>query len=235
MATSRAFTLNATGEPLVPGETIPGTTQYGLIAVQNLNSYVDFVGSGLTWYNGPDEDANPAFNFANEGYVICITGNTTAPVGANGVVTNQYGNPVGIKFYRSVDKTEASFIALASAVTGKAYNTGNAAAADLALSGIASTWITESSITYTQISWYRDRYLNQPNNCPTMAEGQNLYLGSDDKIYWNQNGSLFSTELDEGLVDQDGLIGDVTGQSTGTVYTVSYGVLSATGKSCGIL
>lgn len=225
MATSRAFTLNASGEPLEPNNTINGTTQIGLIAVQNLNSYVDFVGSGLKWYNGPDEDANPAFSFANEGYIICAPGSTSSPDGTT----------APFKFYRSVDKTEASFIALASAVTDKVYLSGNAAAADLELLGIASTWITESSITYTQISWYRDRYLDQPNNCPTMAEGQNLYLGSDNKIYWNQNGSLFSTELGEGLVDQDGIIGNVMGQSTGTVYTVSYGLLSATGKSCGIL
>ena len=68
-----------------------------------------------------------------------------------------------------------------------------------------------------------------------MPEGQKLYLGSDNLIYWNQNQSLFSTELGEGIVDQMGIFIGITNQDAGRVYTVSYGVLSTTSKSCGIL
>lgn len=173
MATSRAFTLNATGEPLIAGEPISGTTQYGLIAVQNLGASVDFVGSGLKWYNGPDEDANPAFNFANAGYVVCTIGTTSSPDGTT--------SP--IKFFRSADKSESAFIALATAVTGRAYTNGNDAAADLLTSGIASTWeTTQTEVTYNAISV-------RSSACSTTYF---LYFGSDNKYYSNQSGSLFT-------------------------------------------
>ena len=219
MATSRAFTKNL-------GAPIFGTAQVGNIAYTLPGSTIDFTATGLKWYNGPDEDANPAFNFANAGYVICAEGSTSSPDGTT--------SP--IKFYRSNDKTESSFINLVEGIIVGKFLTGNDAAAALTNAGYFSSWeTTQQNITYTQISWYRDRYLDQLTNCPTMAEGQNLYIGSDNKIYWNQNGSLFSTELGEGLVDQDGIIGGVMDQPTGRVYTVSYGLLSATSKSCAIL
>ncbi len=177
MATSRAFTLNASGEPLIAGEPIAGTTQYGLIAVQNLNYNVDFVGSGLKWYNGPDEDANPAFNFANEGYVIAVQGSTSSPDGTT----------APFKFYRSADKTEASYIALASAVTGKSYASGNDAADDLDLLGIASTWNSNQSVivSYTL-------FLARTGAC---SQDVAMYYGSNGKYYTNQSGDLYTGYL----------------------------------------
>jgi hypothetical protein len=177
MATSRAFALNATGEPLVPGETITGTTQYGLIAVQNLNYNVDFVGSGLKWYNGPDEDANPAFNFANEGYVIAVQGSTSSPDGTT----------APFKFYRSADKTEASYINLAEAITGNKYATGNDAAEGLDLLGIASTWNSNQSVivTYTM-------FMARMGAC---SQDTAFYYGSNGRYYTNQSGDLYTGYL----------------------------------------
>ena len=221
MATSRAFTKNL-------GAPIAGTAQVGNIAYTLPGSTINFAATGLKWYNGPDEsDIVVGNGIENDfaGYVICVEGTTT----------DKDGGTSPIKFYKSQGKTEAAFIELANAIVPGNYPTGNDAAVALSNGGYFSTWeTTQQQITYTEIMWYRDRNINSVD-CPTMAEGQRLYLGNDNKIYWNQTASLFSTELDEGIVDQEGLFTNFTGYQTGRVYRVEYGVLIATPKNCAIL
>jgi hypothetical protein len=167
MATSRAFTKNLGGP-------IAGTTQVGNLAYANPGEYVDYVGSGLKWYNGPDEDANPTFGFANDGYVIGVEGSVSSPDGST----------APFKFYRSNGKTEQAFIDLVAAVTGQRYGTGADAAAALQTSNIISTWTSNENlnVSYSQFS------------ARTSACGQTniYYYGSDNKYYINQMGDLFT-------------------------------------------
>lgn len=221
MAISRAFAKNV-------GAPISGTAQIGNIAYTLPGSTINFAATGLKWYNGPDEaDIVTGNGIAGDfaGYVIGIEGTTSSPDGTT--------SP--IKFYKSNGKTEAAFIELAQTITGASYASGNDAAAGLSALGHASTWeVTGPAITYTQFDWYRDTNIGV-SACPTGVEVQKLQLGSDNKIYFDTSGSLFQTELQEGIVDYFGLFSAFTGLNSGRVYTVNSGVLTATTKSCDIL
>jgi hypothetical protein len=221
MAISRAFTRNL-------GAPISGTVQVGDIAYTLPGTTIDFAATGLKWYNGPDEaDIVTGNGIAGDfaGYVIGIEGNTSSPDGTT--------SP--IKFYKSNGKTEQAFIELAQTITGVSYTNGNDAAAGLSALGHASTWEnTAPPVTYTQIDWYKDTNIDI-SACPTGVETQKLQLGSDNKIYFDTSGSLFQTELQEGIVDYFGLFSPFTGLNSGRVYTVNSGVLTATTKSCDVL
>lgn len=221
MAISRAFTRNI-------GAQIPGTVQVGDIAYTLPGTTIDFAATGLKWYNGPDEaDIVTGNGIAGDfaGYVIGVEGNTSSPDGTT--------SP--IKFHKSNGKTEAAFIELAQTITGASYASGNDAAAGLSALGHASTWeVTGPAITYTQFDWYRDTNIGV-SACPTGVETQKLQLGSDNKVYSDTSGTLFNTELQEGIVDQLGLFSAFTGHGAGKVYTVNSGVLIATPKQCEIL
>ena len=108
MATVRTFAYNS-------GAGITGTTQVGYIAA---GATADSYGAGLTWWKGPDEDL---------GYVICHTS------GARTAGQNEYVVPAPtIGFWRTLEKTDNSFIAFCNSV----FKQNFANASD------ASTWLT---------------------------------------------------------------------------------------------
>jgi hypothetical protein len=102
MATSRPFAYNT-------GSTISGTEQIGDLAIGvDLERYDEDWG-GVKWWMGPDEDL---------GYVI-----------AQSVPSGNQPNPVGIPayvgFFRSVTKTEQSFVNLTNIILGTSFTTGD--------------------------------------------------------------------------------------------------------------
>ena len=88
MPTARPFAYNTGAKP-------GGTKKIGNLTIGLPTA--GFVGTGLNWWNGPDEDL---------GYVICksVPGNTQP--------TTVPGTNASVSFFRSKQKTEASFLAL---------------------------------------------------------------------------------------------------------------------------
>lgn len=139
MPTARPFTY------LAPGLDLPNTIRYGTILV-GLNG-LDIPGSGLNWFNGPDEDL---------GYVIAHNGGTGRTYGNNtGPVI---GESVG--FWRSSTKDEISFLGLANKVTGQGFTSGLDAKNWLESNGY---WTSYLSIDTLVVGWdasYDKRSIN---------------------------------------------------------------------------
>ena len=91
------------------GAPIPGTAQIGDLAIGYPDS--GFVGSGLKWWNGPDEDL---------GYVIAKPDPSGSHIGAD-------GEAAYLGFHRSLEKTEGSLISLVESLYGQTFITGSAA------------------------------------------------------------------------------------------------------------
>ena len=86
-----------------PGDTIPGTLQFGDLAIGVDEQEYSADPGGVTWFMGPDEDP---------GYIICapvITGDHSTPSGNVGTV----------RFWRSKTKDDAGFVRLANYVSSK--------------------------------------------------------------------------------------------------------------------
>jgi hypothetical protein len=128
MVASRPFAYN-------PGSPIPGTEQYGSLAVGVLNEpYTDNYG-GVIWWNGPEEGS---------GYVIAQS------VPDNSQPTPVFGVTASVGFYRSEFYTEPSYIELANIVTGQNFTSGNEAATWLFNNGYWTSWpITTPGVTPT--------------------------------------------------------------------------------------
>ena len=94
MATARPFAYNI-------GLGITGTAQVGFLAVGTPTA--GFASTGLTWWNGPDEDL---------GYVIA------QPVPGDTQPTPVSGVSASVGFFRSAALTDPSFISIANAVAG---------------------------------------------------------------------------------------------------------------------
>ncbi len=100
MATTRLFCYNPH-----PAPTIPGTEQIGDIAAVVGNVTPD---ATLEWWNGPNEDP---------GYIIAYTEPTgNRPNAPERILAVNYTCHIG--FFRTPDKTDASFIQLTQLVTG---------------------------------------------------------------------------------------------------------------------
>lgn len=98
MATSRPFAYN-------PGSVLPGTEQYGTIAVGTGDNPYDQNYGGLQWWSGPDEDL---------GYCIGTSvpsGDQPTPLGNIGTVT----------FWRTNSFDENEFIELSEVITGENF------------------------------------------------------------------------------------------------------------------
>ena len=116
MATARPFAYNT-------GSTISGTVQVGDLAIGTPD--IGFEATELEWWNGADEDL---------GYVIAgSVPDDSQPTPVSGVTAS-------VQFWRSVDKTEASFIILANYITGQTFLTGNDASDYLTLNGYWNSW-----------------------------------------------------------------------------------------------
>jgi hypothetical protein len=102
MSTSRPFAYNT-------GSTLPFTIQVGDIAVGDGDVRYDQDYGGLRWWNGPDEDL---------GYVI-------AHITPSGEQPNPLRVPAYIGFWRSVNKTDNSFIELTNTLFNQTFTNGN--------------------------------------------------------------------------------------------------------------
>jgi hypothetical protein len=98
MPTSRPFAYNT-------GSSIGGTEQVGDLAIGFPS--VGFISTGLEWWNGPDEDL---------GYVIAV------PVPDDSQPTPVMGTLASVKFFRTPNFTEGSFVDLAEYVAKNIAN-----------------------------------------------------------------------------------------------------------------
>lgn len=86
-----------------PGETIPGTLQFGELAIGVDEQEYSADPGGVTWFMGPNEDL---------GWIVCVpveTGNHPTPSGRVGTV----------RFWRSKTRDDAGFVKLANYVSSK--------------------------------------------------------------------------------------------------------------------
>ena len=122
MATVRTFAYNS-------GAGITGTTQVGYIAA---GATADSYGAGLTWWKGPDEDL---------GYVICHTS------GARTAGQNEYVVPAPtIGFWRTLEKTDNSFIAFCNSVFKQNFANASDASTWLTINGYWSSYSSSISL-----------------------------------------------------------------------------------------
>jgi len=130
LATARSFAYNA-------GTGVTGTTQVGFIAAGNASQNY---GSGLTWWNGPDEDL---------GYVICHTsGGRTAGQGTINVPSPTIG------FWRSAAKTDPSFLTLCNNLFGQNFSDTSTAKTWLNTNGYWTSYA--ASIVTTNLALHLD-------------------------------------------------------------------------------
>ena len=174
MAISRAFAFSPNGSSF-PGDQF--VQRVGDIVYLEPGQTINFAATGLAWYNGPDEDDNVTGNgIPNDfaGYVVCVEGVTTA-AGS--------GTQVPFKFYKSNGKNESAFIALATAITGQFYATGNDAANGLIAAGHATNWpISQQQITYSA-------FYARESPCGDLTI---FYVGSDGRYYINESGDRYT-------------------------------------------
>jgi hypothetical protein len=127
MPLDRAFTYNTGAAP-------SGTTKVSDITVKG---YTSIYNSGYNWIPGPDESL---------GYVITYRDLArTRPV-----KSNAYTSP--LIFYRSLDKTESSFVQLTNNLLGTSVSTGDDANNVLRAAGYWSSW----GLTIEGLSLYYD-------------------------------------------------------------------------------
>ena len=142
MPISRPFAYNT-------GSTISGTIQVGDLAIGTPN--IGFQATGLEWWNGADEDL---------GYVIAgSVPDDSQPTPISGVTAS-------VQFWRSIDKTEASFIEIANYITGQSFGSGNDASTYLTTNGYWNSWVLISP-TPTPTSTPTPTPTITPTNTPT--------------------------------------------------------------------
>lgn len=133
MATARPFAYNT-------GTGITGTTQVGNLAVGYPTA--GFIATGLEWWMGADEDL---------GYVIA------APVPGDTQPTPITGVSGSVGFYRSVTKTDASFLSLSNVVAklsgGGPFASASAAKTWLNTNGYWTSWISSVSASGLIANW----------------------------------------------------------------------------------
>jgi hypothetical protein len=184
LATVRSFAYNSlTG---IPG--ITGTAQFGFIAAGATSQNY---GSGLTWWNGPDEDP---------GYVICHTsGARTAGQGTINVPSPTIG------FWRSVAKTDPSFLSLCNGLFNQNFSTTVAAKTWLTSNGYWTSYIN----SYTYYRWQITATKTMPPdaNCVQAAEFRFTLNGVDQSMsgvtVTNPSGSNPVGETPPNLIDNN--------------------------------
>lgn len=122
MSTARPFSYNT-------GSTITGTIQVGNLAVGTPTD--GFLATGLSWWDGPDEDL---------GYVIA------APNSGNTQPTPILGVTASVQFFRTKTFVENEFIGLSQFVSNKfgtpqTFSTGNDASTWLTNNGYWNSWV----------------------------------------------------------------------------------------------
>ena len=181
MATSRPFAYNT-------GALIPGTTQYGSLAVGTPSS--GFASTGLQWWMGPDEDL---------GYVI-----------AHPTPTGDQPNPLSIPaylgFWRSTLKTDASFLSLANLIGGQTFANGSAAKTWLESNGYWTSWV--STVNYGSLlgSAINNSWLTVPGSSDfapgtgdfTVEWFQYQTNNGNENFIFNVGANIFATSVASG-------------------------------------
>ena len=144
MSTSRPFAYNT-------GLTLPFTIQVGNIAVGDGDVRYDQDYGGLKWWNGPDEDL---------GYVVAHT----TPSGNQ---PNPLNVPAYIGFWRSVNKTDNSFIELTNTLFNQTFTNGNDCRTYLNNNGYWTSYIFVPTPTPTPTNTPTSTPTNTPTPTPT--------------------------------------------------------------------
>lgn len=123
-----------------PAEVIPGTIQYGDIAIGVDNLLYSANPGGVTWFMGPDEDP---------GWVIC------APVPAGDHPTPS-GDVGTVRFWRSKTKDDEGFLMIANYVSlknefGATFSTVTEAADRLELEGFWTNYVADIPSVFNEI------------------------------------------------------------------------------------
>jgi hypothetical protein len=100
MASSRPFAYN----PIPPGSSIPGTTQFVNLAIGVLNEKYDEDYGGVKWWEGPSELT---------GYIIC------QPIPDNSQPTPISGTTASVGFYRTSGFSDISFLKLCNTLPAR--------------------------------------------------------------------------------------------------------------------
>ncbi len=144
MSTARPFAFNT-------GSTISSTEQLGDIAIGVLPENYALNYGGVKWWNGPDEDL---------GYIICYPNSDQNHPSPD-------GNVAGVGFFRSVLKTDESFISLVNDVFDQNFVTGLQAKTYLNNNGYWTSW---------------------PGQLP---QGMVLFLDAGDSLSYSGSGSVW--------------------------------------------
>jgi hypothetical protein len=116
--TTRAFAYN-------PGAPLPGTEQYGNLAVQTADERYDENYGGLQWWSGPEEDT---------GYVV-------AYAQTNGLhPTPVPEQTASVGFFRTANLSDPEFISLAEYILNSNFATAQNAFDALTNSGFWTSW-----------------------------------------------------------------------------------------------
>ena len=196
MATSRPFAYNT-------GSAIQGTVQVGNIAIGYPTA--GFESTGLRWWEGPNEDL---------GYVIA------KPISA-GNQPNPLGVSASIAFSRSESLDDASFISVASNLTGQNFSTGAQAKTWLNANGF---WTSYESIITTGLKLRLDAGdVNSYSGTGTTwydisGNGNNVDMQNSGSISWTDGGIGYFTTVGNGWFTKSSTSGLPTGNSS---YTLS--------------
>ena len=179
MATTRPFAYNT-------GSTLPYTDQVGNIAIGVGDVRYDEDYGGVKWWNGPDE---------NLGYVI-----THTVVGGN--QPNPLGVPAYIGFWRSLIKSEESFVDLTNFIFSTSYTTGDECKDYLNTNGYWTSWsnpIVTSGLTVYLDAGNDVSYSGAGSTWYDLASSNNATLfnsptyNSDGYLYFDKNSLEYGT------------------------------------------
>lgn len=142
MSTARPFAFNT-------GSTISSTEQLGDIAIGVLPENYALNYGGVKWWNGPDEDL---------GYIICYPNSDQNHPSPD-------GNVAGVGFFRSVLKTDESFISLVNDVFDQNFVTGLQAKTYLNNNGYWTSYVPSNPYNDLQIiAEYLRNYMSEFRN-----------------------------------------------------------------------
>lgn len=136
MPTFRPFSYNPSREP------IPGTVQSGDIAIGKDRLPYWLQPGGIKWFGGPDEEP---------GYIIAIA------VPERNYPTSDGLNDASVRFWRSTEKTDSSFVETATVVSNEIHDPQQFSSSES-----AKSWLLEKGLWTT---WGEDWEYAGKNDC----------------------------------------------------------------------
>jgi hypothetical protein len=176
MATTRPFS-RYTGGPISNNAEQIGNLYFG-----NENTLLEV--GGVKWWNGPDEDS---------GYVIAYEDAAGGHIGADSVQAY-------LGFKRSAAKTEASFIQLATKVTGESFATGDEAKTYLNANGY---WTSYGEVGAGWFFYSAEGPLIDTQ--PPIENGNSIFLTVGGNATFNPNTSSGTNQLYFNRYDNSGI------------------------------